>query len=286
MEPIKCNYDSQQFDLGSQNEQIIKIELPPKSVQFAEVQQTNSGMMALTIDGQLWLCYLKYYQFAENRTSGQWRENHHFITQNGLIQSSLGLSKIRPFSNGNYGSEIIILENGAVFIQDESYIDKFQFTDLTYSSKMKPKFIDQVCGQLSDEIGPFGVFGTFHVVKDCGGESFLTADWIIIQKVYQVYDRESYLYTPIDPKWFLGDRIALIHYIPLVQQDCWSSYRVYITQSGQVIILFNDDKLLYTDTIIEVLSNPSSVFQLPFPIDEMTPSIMGDWGYISVLKKD
>ncbi|KAA6397485.1 MAG: hypothetical protein EZS28_006989 [Streblomastix strix] len=240
MKPIMFNKNLQYVDVDLQIEQDIKIELPPESVQFVDVQSRRQYSMALTIDGQLWSCYMNDDGFHGYSTGGQWRVNPHLIAQN----------------------------------------------ELTDTNKMKPKFIDEVRGQLSDEVGPFGVFGTFHVVKCCGGQSFLTADGIVIQKVYQDHYEKSYLYTPIDPKWFFGERIADIHYIQVDSQDCWFSYRVYITLSGKVIILFHHDEQLYTDTIIEVLSKPDSVFQLPFPLSEMTTSIVGDWGYISVLKKD
>ncbi|KAA6394964.1 MAG: hypothetical protein EZS28_009513 [Streblomastix strix] len=68
---------------------------------------------------------------------------------------------------------IIILENGAAFaygqlqeFQGQTNVAESGFIELTDTNKLKPMFIDDLRGELSEEEGQFGIFGTFQLMQN------------------------------------------------------------------------------------------------------------------------
>jgi hypothetical protein len=85
---------------------------------------------------------------------------------------------------------------------------------LTDSKKLKPTFIKEIRGELSEAEGKYGVFGTFKVVKFFRRlHSFLTADGICFIRPYtEVEKKNKNCFTPIDPKWFGGEKIVHVNH--------------------------------------------------------------------------
>ncbi|KAA6369179.1 MAG: hypothetical protein EZS28_035293 [Streblomastix strix] len=258
------------------------IQLPPSDLQFIDVKSAGAFTIAKTIDGKLWSRGMKDDGTWDDGTE-IWRLNPHFNADDGLIPSSLGPSKIRSFSFELHRA-IVILENGAVFAYGQ--LQEFQgwanvaengFIELTDTSKMKPCFIDGLRGELSEVEGQFGIFGTFHVVKYYkNAKAFLTADGIVLAQAYiEVETKYKYSFTPIDPKFFGGEKIVHINH------HVWDAY---VTESGRIIItrgMYKEAKEFVTE-----LTTPQKVLQLPFCVDELHCLILTKKTHFTALRAD
>ncbi|KAA6373005.1 MAG: hypothetical protein EZS28_031468, partial [Streblomastix strix] len=213
-----------------------------------------------------------------------WRENPHFNYKGGLIPSSLGPSKIRQFCiEGNRA--IVILENGAVFAYGDLHLFRSYpnlpidgFIELTDSNNLKPIFSEDILGDLSGAEGQFGIFGTYQVVKYFrDAQAFLTADGIVIQFNYPEHEKSKNSFTPIDPKFFYGEKVVYIN-------NCHGGEN-YLAESGRLIITateyFEMSKLFITK-----LANPIRKEFLPFNLNELQTLILARKQYFTSLQKD
>ncbi|KAA6371740.1 MAG: hypothetical protein EZS28_032734, partial [Streblomastix strix] len=247
-----------------------------------DVKSACAFTLALTENGQLWSRGMNDDGNLDDGTE-VWRLNPHFNAENGLIPSSLGPSKIRSFCFELHRA-IIILENGAVFaygplqeFQGWPNVPENGFIELTDTAKMKPCFIDGLRGELSDAEGQFGIFGTFHVVKYFRrAKAFLTADGIVITQSYtEVEKKYKYSFTPIDPKFFGGEKIVHINH------HVWDGY---VTESGRVIItrgMYKEHNEFVTE-----LTTPQYVMQLPFDVSELNTLILTKKTHFTALNED
>ncbi|KAA6396268.1 MAG: hypothetical protein EZS28_008204 [Streblomastix strix] len=258
------------------------IKLPPQELRFVDVKSAGAFTLAMTAEGKLWSRGMKDDGTWDDGTE-QWEENKHFNMKDGLIPSSHGPSKIRSFSFELHRA-IIILENGAVFAYGQ--LQEFQgwanvaengFIELTDTAKMKPVFLDELRGGLSGAEGTFGIFGTYHVVKYFRrAKAFLTADGIVLAQAYtEVEKKYKYSFTPIDPKWFGGEKI--IH----INHHVWDAY---VTETGRVIItrgMYKEHKEFVTE-----LTTPQKVLQLPFHVRLLKTLILTKKTHYTALRDD
>ncbi|KAA6388717.1 MAG: hypothetical protein EZS28_015755 [Streblomastix strix] len=259
-----------------------KIQLPPNDQQFSDVKSGGAFALAKTIEGKLWSFGMKQ-DGSWDSYNDSWIENPHFNSENGLIASSLGPSKIRQFSFELHLA-IIILENGAVFaygpLHDyQSYPDipDNGFIELTDSSKMKYLFVDEIRGSVSRSEGQYGIFGTHHVVKYFRkANAFLSSDGIVIIKTYlESEKRYKYRFTPIDPQFFQSEKIIHINS---------HIYDAYVTESGRVIVtrgVYKEAHELFVE-----LQKPQKILQLPFPINQLKTLILTNKQHLTALNKD
>ncbi|KAA6392825.1 MAG: hypothetical protein EZS28_011653 [Streblomastix strix] len=258
------------------------IQLPPQEIKFVDVKSAGAFTLALTEDGKLWSRGMNDDGTWDEGTE-IWRLNPHFNAENGLIPSSLGPSKIRQFSFELHRA-IVILENGAVFAYGQ--LNEFQgwpnvpengFIELTDTAKMKPCFLDELRGELSGTEGPFGIFGTFHAIKYyANAKAFLTADGIVLAQAYtEVEAKYKYSFTPIDPKFFGGQKIVHINH------HVWD---VYVTETGRAIIT----RAAYKEAkkFVAELTTPQKVMQLPFSVDQLNALILTKKTHFTALNKD
>ncbi|KAA6400201.1 MAG: hypothetical protein EZS28_004270 [Streblomastix strix] len=239
------------------------IQLPPSDLQFIDVKSADDGTWD---DG-----------------TEIWRLNPHFNADDGLIPSSLIPSKIRSF-NFELHRAIIILENGAVFAYGQ--LHEFQgwpnvaengFIESTDRIKMKQCFLDELRGGLSGAEGAFGVFETFHVVKYYkNAKAFVTAEGIVLTQTYvEIEKKYKYSFTPIDPKFFGGEKIVHINH------HVWDAY---VTKTGRVLIIrgmYKESKEFVTE-----LTTPQKVLQLPFFMDELHCLILTKKTHFTALRAD
>ncbi|KAA6402948.1 MAG: hypothetical protein EZS28_001527 [Streblomastix strix] len=258
------------------------IRLPPLEVKFVDVKSAGAYSLAMTEDGKLWSRGMNDDGTWDKGTE-IWRLNLHFNSGDGLIPSTHGPSKIRQFSFELHRA-IIILENGAVFAYGQLHefqgwpnIPQIGFIELTDSNKMKPCFIDKLRGGLPGADGTFGIFGSFHVVKYFrDAKAFVTADGIVIVQAYvEVEKKYRYCYTPIDPKFFGGEKIVHIN------SHVWDAY---VTESGRAIIT----RAVYKEyqEFAAELATPQYVMQIPFPIDQLNTLIITKKTHFTALNKD
>ncbi|KAA6403767.1 MAG: hypothetical protein EZS28_000705 [Streblomastix strix] len=258
------------------------IKLPPQEIRFVDVKSAGAFTLALTENGQLWSRGMNDDGNWDDGTE-VWRLNPHFNAENGLIPSSIGPCKIRSFCFELHRA-IIILENGAVFAYGQ--LQEFQgwpnipengFIELTDTAKMKPFFLDELRGSLSGAEGQFGIFGTFHVVKYFRrAKAFLTTQGIVLAQAYTEAEKKyRYSFTPIDPKFFSGEKIVHInHHI----------FDAYVTESGRVIItrgMYKEHKEFVTE-----LTQPQKVLQLPFDVSELNTLILTKKTHFTALNED
>ncbi|KAA6374364.1 MAG: hypothetical protein EZS28_030110 [Streblomastix strix] len=161
------------------------IQLPPSQLIFTDLRSASAYSLAKTAEEQLWSRGMK--DDGTWDVSEQLTMNSHFNAPNGLITSSVGLSRIRNFCFELH-TAVIILENGAVFAYGQ--IQEFQSWDniaadgfivLTDSSRLKLRFDDELRGSVPGGQGPFGIFGTFHVVQYFRRmNAFLTDQGVVI----------------------------------------------------------------------------------------------------------
>ncbi|KAA6379545.1 MAG: hypothetical protein EZS28_024929 [Streblomastix strix] len=261
-----------------------QIQIPPNDVQFIDVKSGGAFALAKTIEGKLWS-----YGIKEDGTwdsnNDSWIENPHFNSQDGLIPSSLGPSKIRQFCFELHLA-IIILENGAVFaygplstFKHWDNIPDDGFIELTDSTRIQPRFVDEIRGKLSGSQGQYGIFGTFHVVKYFRkADQYLTADGIVLGMTIIINNyegNEKDQLTPIDPKFFGGEKIVHINH------HVWDAY---VTESGRVIITRGVYKQAIE--IVVELTTPQKVLQLPFPVDQLKTLILTKKTHYTALNKD
>ncbi|KAA6379120.1 MAG: hypothetical protein EZS28_025353 [Streblomastix strix] len=104
--------------------------------------------------------------------------------------------------------KVLMIQNGAVFAYGQ--LDDFQgwsnvpyngFIELTDTAKMKPVFLDELRGALSGAEGTFGIFGSFHIVKNCrDAKAFLTNEGIVLAcaVLNLMYQSSSFQITRFD----------------------------------------------------------------------------------------
>ncbi|KAK2948160.1 hypothetical protein BLNAU_16869 [Blattamonas nauphoetae] len=222
------------------------IKLPPETEKYVRVKTQGSFTIVKTDKGKLY--------FRGMNSSGTWQESEEFITfapfndENGVVQSSLGPSRIRSFYFEDV-RQYYILENGAVFLTgyrldflsrpEAGPMQGDGLIEITDSTKFKPKYLDCIRGNIPQQEGPYGVFGTFKPVRYYRRmRNFLMEDGTVFLRTFQSVDQKaSFLFSPMDKdKFFTGEKIVTM---------CHFSREVYVTESGRKVILPTDSSILY-----------------------------------------
>ncbi|KAK2940648.1 hypothetical protein BLNAU_24447 [Blattamonas nauphoetae] len=213
------------------------IKLPPETEKYVRVKTQGSFTIVKTDKGKLY--------FRGMNSSGTWQESEEFITfapfndENGVVQSSLGPSRIRSFYFEDV-RQYYILENGAVFLTEAGPMQGDGLIEITDSTKFKPKYLDCIRGNIPQQEGPYGVFGTFKPVRYYHRmRNFLMEDGTVFLRTFQSVDQKSFCSSssPMDKdKFFTGEKIVTM---------CHFSREVYVTESGRKVILPTDSSILY-----------------------------------------
>lgn len=238
--------------------------------------------MALSTKGELWT-----RGWTEE---GLWTDSEDFTvlnrfkTDNGLYKTSLGFSRVKSFCFEAIHA-IIIFENGAVWtfgsiMEFAGYardVPSDGFWEITDKSQNPPRFFKELCGDVDDSEGDYGIFGKHKVVRYFKKvQAFLTDDGIpIIRYIREIEHKNTYWYTPVDlKKFFGGERIIdMNHHI----RD------MFMTETGKMYI-FYPDRL--TDEVVSALSQPLYIVKLPIPLNNFKCSFLCRQEDIVVLTND
>ncbi|KAH7824103.1 uncharacterized protein MONOS_13094 [Monocercomonoides exilis] len=259
---------------------INDIQMPPASVKFTRVKSGGNFTMALTEGGELWS--------RGWNEAGSWTEeekftlNYHFKGEGGLIDSSLGKSRIKDFHFEGVRS-VVILENGAIllfgstseFQPYDSSIPSDGFVEIT-DKKYKPKFIKELSGDVDSSAGQYGIFGTHKPVKYFKRmNAFLDENGIVLLRVVDEVDRKNqFYYTAVDPKYFGGEKIInMNHHVD----------EMYITESGKMIIT---NGMRGTADIATDLKNPKATRQMDFSVKRLKVSILTKHTHTTLFRDD
>lgn len=239
------------------------IELPPTNIKFVRVRSSGNFTMALAEDGSLWT--------RGWNEDGTWTESERFSllnrfkSENGALTTEAGPAHVIDFSFEVIHVNIIF-DNGAVWsfgsIQEfanyktQDYDIKSEgFVELT-SKKLKPVFEKTITDEVAPATPQYGIFGDHKVVKYFRKiYAFLTEDGIpIIRYVVNNNTENKFYYTPIDLKYFGGEKIVQMnHYID----------DVYITETGKCYFVKRDR---YDDLLKEIFTTPRVKLELGFEI--------------------
>ncbi|KAK2949080.1 hypothetical protein BLNAU_16000 [Blattamonas nauphoetae] len=260
------------------------IKLPPATEKYVRVKTQGSFTIVQTDKGKLY--------FRGMNSSGTWQESEEFITfapfndENGVVQSSLGPSRIKSFYFEDL-RQYYILENGAVFLTgcrqdflshpEAGNMQGDGLIEITDSTKFKPKYLDCIRGAIPQTEGPYGVFGTFKPVRYYRRmRNFLMEDGTVFLRTYQSTDKtDSFLFSPMDKdKFFNGEKIVTM---------CHFSREVYVTESGRVLIVAGDR---LNDEVEEDLKNPKWTHQVPFSVNRLKKVILPTDSSILYYKDD
>ncbi|KAA6400494.1 MAG: hypothetical protein EZS28_003978 [Streblomastix strix] len=266
---------------NNQYEWFLKIILPPDDVQFSSVKSAGMYTLALSVTGQLWSRGIKPNGTIEE--SDRFAVNPHFQAKDGLIPSSIGASNIISYAWEGHRA-IIILQNGAVFaygqLQElQSYDNKIPvegIIELTDSKRFSPKFSDKLRGQISNDVGQFGIFGTHKVIKYIRKmNAFLTEGGLVISRYYiNTPGKVQLLYTPLDPQWFGGETVVKMYHI---------AKEAYVLQSGRFIVTEGNKE---EEALGNDIKQPYATGNLPFSLNELQSIIMISEPYITFLRKN
>ncbi|KAK2957450.1 hypothetical protein BLNAU_7606 [Blattamonas nauphoetae] len=261
---------------------VEKIELPPPDERFSIVKSQGDVAFALTESGQLWTRGIK--------PEGGWSDEEkfiispHFDAKDGMMNSSLGPSKIKSFSFEGQ-TAIILLENGAVFLYGKlddmlAYnpsVDAEGILELTDSSKFNPKFEPTLSGDLNNAAGSYGIFGTFKPVKYYRKmRTFVCEEGTIFFRVLVNTERVmQVIFTPVDRyKYFSGlTMVAMGSHV----------LDAYLTDQGRLVV-FKGDRAV--SLIPSDLLSPRIHRFTPIPLDQVAAILLPRDSSMLVLAKD
>ncbi|KAA6391724.1 MAG: hypothetical protein EZS28_012751 [Streblomastix strix] len=271
-------------------EWIASIELPPATITFQDIKSGGSIALALSSTGQLWTWGMgndgkwSNEDCQSDLNEGRWVISQLFNSEDGLMQSSIGGSRISKFTVEPRRATVI-LQNGAVFILGD--VEEFRsfwrggqtwgnsviggesvnvedieggkgawgLLEITDSRRFVPLFSVDLRGKIAEKQGNFGIFGEHKIskyFKRMG--AFLSDKGIIFLKTVKDSDRSQSFYTPLDPLlWFKGE--GIVHADHHVRD-------AYVTESGKVYVIRG---LIRTNEEMKTsLKDPVAVAQLPF----------------------
>lgn len=275
------DYDDIKEKLPNATKWADSIELPPPTERFVRVKTGGNFTIAQHVNGDLWT-----RGWTDN---GTWTEEEKFSllpkfkTQDGMMNSHLGLSKIKDFHFEGVRA-VILLENGCVFLFGST--SEFQpydpaipadgFIEIT-DPKYKPMFVDALCGSVDKSPGPYGIFGVHKPVKYFKRmNAFLTENGPVLIRIVNEVDRKNqFYYTALDSKKFFGgeDIVQMNHHVD----------EMYVTKSGKCYITSG----LRAVTEMEAdLLNPRATRQLDFSVSRLKALILCKHTHVTLFRDD